>query len=196
VTLLSDGSSNVTSLLHSDSNVTLLLRGWNTGRMIATDPAGVVRAALDEREVEYDEPQPGAFLAKLPGTHKLQTMTWLVVGEHSLHVEAFFCRQPDENHAAFYRWLLERNARMFAVSFAVDNVGDVYIVGRLPLAAVETDAIDRILGSVLTYSDEWFDTALEIGFRSSIEREWAWRTKRGESLRNLQAFAHLFEPDK
>jgi hypothetical protein len=156
--------------------------------------AAIVRDTLTEHELEYDEAQPGAFLVKLPGSHKLATMTWLVIGDHSLHVEAFFVRKPDENAAAFYKWLLERNARMYAVSFAVDNVGDVYLVGRLPHAAIDPDEIDRILGSVLTYSDEWFDKALEIGFRTSIEKEWDWRVKRGESLANLQAFASFADP--
>ena len=155
--------------------------------------ADVLRAALEDREVEFEEARPGAFLVKLPGSHKLATMAWLVIGDHSLHVEAFFVRRPDENHEAFYKWLLERNARMFAVSFAVDHLGDVYLVGRLPLSAVNADEVDRILGSVLTYSDEWFDTALELGFKSSIVREHDWRVKRGESLANLQAFAHLFD---
>jgi hypothetical protein len=154
----------------------------------------VVRSTLDDRELGYEEPQPGSFLVRLPGTHKLATMTWLVVGDHSLHVEAFFCRKPDESHERFYRWLLERNTRMYAVSFAVDNVGDVYVVGRLPLSSITPDEIDRVLGSVLTYADEWFDTALEIGFRGSIEREWDWRVRRGESLANLQAFAKFADP--
>ena len=158
------------------------------------DPEAVIRSVLVERELEFEEPEPGAFFVKLPGSHKLATMTWLVVGDHSLHVEAFFVRRPDENHEAFYKWLLERNAKMFAVSFAVDNVGDVYLVGRIPLTAVTEDDIDRVLGSVLTYSDEWFDKALELGFRSSIEREWDWRVKRGESLRNLEAFAKFADP--
>jgi hypothetical protein len=156
--------------------------------------ADVVRRTLDERELEYEEAEPGAFLVKLPGSHKLATMTWLVVGDHSLHVEAFFCRKPDENEVGLYRWLLERNARMFAVSFAIDNVGDVYLTGRLPLSSVTTEDLDRVLGSVLTYSDEWFDTALELGFKSSIQKEWDWRVKRGESLRNLEAFAHFADP--
>jgi hypothetical protein len=160
----------------------------------AAELTDVIRSTLVDREIEFEEAQPGAFLCKLPGSHKLATMTWLVIGQHSLHVEAFFVRKPDENHAAFYRWLLERNARMFAVSFAVDNVGDVYLAGRLPLISVTAEEIDRILGSVLTYSDEWFDKALELGFRSSIEREWDWRVKRGESLRNLEAFAKFADP--
>ena len=57
-------------------------------------------------------------------------MTWLIAGDHSLQVEAFFCRQPDENHAAFYRFLLERNGRLYGVHFAVDRTGDVYLTGR------------------------------------------------------------------
>ena len=35
---------------------------------------------------------------------------------------------------------------------------------------------------------------VEIGFGSAIRREWEWRVKRGESLANLQAFAHLTQP--
>lgn len=159
-----------------------------------TDLARVVRDVLVDHELEFEESPPGAFLVKLPGTHKLATMTWLVVGDHSLHIEAFFVRKPDENAEAFYRWLLERNARMFAVSFAIDNVGDVYLAGRLPLSAVDADTIDRVLGSVLTYADEWFDQALKLGFRTSIEREWDWRVKRGESLANLRAFASFADP--
>jgi hypothetical protein len=154
----------------------------------------VVRAALEAAEVAYDEPRPGAFLVRLPGQHKLATMTWLIVGEQALHVEAFFCRQPDENHAEFYKWLLARNGGMYGVHFSVDSAGDVYLVGRVPLAAVTEDEIDRLLGCVLTYSDDWFDRALELGFASSIRREWEWRAKRGESLANLQAFARFADP--
>ena len=45
-------------------------------------------------------------------------------------------------------------------------------------------------------SDEWFDAALEIGFRTSIEREWNWRVKRGESTANLRAFARFADPER
>src|SRR5256714_10132380 len=121
-------------------------------------------------------------------------MTWLVLGEHSLGVEAFFCRRPDETHEAFYRSLLERNGRMYGVHFALDEMGDVYLTGRLPLSSVSADDIDRLLGCVLTYSDENFDTALELGFGSAIRREWAWRVKRGESPAKPPAFAPFAGP--
>jgi Putative bacterial sensory transduction regulator len=157
--------------------------------------ARAIEAALTELELSWQSPQPGSFLVKLAGQHKLATMTWLIAGRHSLHVEAFFCRQPDENHAQFYRFLLERNGRMYGVHFALDPAGDVYLVGRLPLSSVDTAEVDRILGCVLTYSDDNFDPALAIGFTSSIRREWAWRVKRGESLANLRAFARLADPE-
>lgn len=153
-----------------------------------------IGAVLKGMGLGYEHPEPGAYLLRLEGQHKLATMTWLIAGQHSLQVEAFFCRQPDENHAAFYRFLLERNGRMYGVHFSLDPVGDVYLTGHLPLSALSAEDIDRLLGCVLTYSDENFDTALELGFGSAIRREWAWRVKRGESLANLQAFARFADP--
>jgi Putative bacterial sensory transduction regulator len=153
--------------------------------------AEVLRGVLDGLGLSYEHQPPAAYLVRLEGEHKLATMTWLIAGDHSLQVEAFFCRQPDENHAAFYRFLLERSARMYGVHFALDPAGDVYLTGRLPLAAITEAEIDRLLGCVLTYSDEAFNEALMIGFASAIRREWAWREKRGESLANLRPFAAL-----
>jgi hypothetical protein len=150
-----------------------------------------IKAALDGLGLTYEHPEPGAYLVRLEGEHKLATLTWLIAGEHSLQVEAFFCRQPDENHAAFYRFLLERNARMYGVHFALDRTGDVYLTGRLPLSATSEAELDTLLGCILTYSDETFNEALRIGFASAIQREWAWREKRGESLANLRPFADL-----
>jgi len=158
--------------------------------------AAAIEAALAELELEYESPQSGSYLIKLEGTHKLATMAWLVTGEHSLSVDAFFCRQPDENHAGFYRHLLELNRTMYGVHFSLDPVGDVYLTGRMPLSTATPAEIDRLLGSILSYADDNFDTALELGFASSIRREWAWRVKRGESLANLRAFARFADPDR
>ncbi len=165
----------------------------------ATDPdsaAEVVRRALKDLEVSWEEPRPRTFVATLPGTHKLSTTVSLVLGEHSLSVNAFVARHPDENHEAVYRWMLERNARMYGVAFAVDQLGDIYLVGRLPLHAVSDEEMDRLLGSVLEYADSSFDALLELGFATSIRREWQWRAKRGESLANLRAFARFADPDR
>jgi hypothetical protein len=160
-----------------------------------TSAADVIRTALTEAELDFAEPTPEQFFVKLPGTHKLFTNAWLIVGQHGLLVEAFVCRRPDENFEEFYAFLLRRNARMYAVSFSLDKAGDVYLVGRLPLGGITSEEVDRLLGSVLQYADESFDLLLEIGFASSIRKEWAWRQKRGESTANLAAFARFANPD-
>jgi hypothetical protein len=154
----------------------------------------VIRQTLTERELDFERVDEGAYFVPLKGEHKLQTMTWIVVGDHSLLIEAFFVRRPDENADEFYKFLLSRNGRMYGMSFSVDHLGDVFIVGHLPLAAVTPEEIDRLLGCMLTYADDNFDRALELGFATSIRKEWAWRLSRGESTANLQAFARFAEP--
>ena len=137
---------------------------------------------------------PG-IIVELPGERRLKTNTILSIGEHSVRVEAFVCRKPDENHEGVYRFLLKRNRRLYGVAYTIDNVGDIYLVGRMSLESVTPDEVDRILGQVLEAVDSDFNTLLELGFRSSIQKEWEWRVSRGESLKNLQAFAHLIDDD-
>ena len=156
----------------------------------------VIQGTLDDRELTYQRTAEGSYLVRLPGTHKQATMCWLVVGDHSLLIEAFVMRHAEENRERLYDFLLQRNARMYGVAFSVDPTGDVYLVGRVPLRSVTENEIDRLLGVVLSQADENFDTMLEIGFGSSIRREWAWRVSRGESLANLQAFARFADPDR
>lgn len=154
-----------------------------------------VRAAVAENGLEAEEPEPWHVVVTLPGERKLRTTCSLVVGEHSLTANAFVIRHPDENEAAFYRWLLEQNVRGRSVGFAVDRLGDVYLVGRLPLDGVTAEEVDILLGTVLDLSDGSFNTLLELGFASSIRAEWRWRLLRGEPTANLAAFTHLRDDD-
>jgi hypothetical protein len=154
-----------------------------------------VRASLLQAGLAAEETTDGVFTVELPGDNKLAIPCRLSVGQHALGVDAFVCRNPDENHAAVYRWLLTRNLRMYGVGFALDRTGDIYLSGRVSLEAVTSDEIDRVLGSVAVYGDECFNTILELGFASSIRREWRWRRSRGESTRNLEAFRGWLERD-
>jgi Putative bacterial sensory transduction regulator len=155
---------------------------------------GLIERVCTERELEWEATGDSSYVVTLPGTHKLKTVVNLIVGEHALRVEAFVMRQPDENREQLWAWLLRHNARMYGVSFSIDASGDVYLTGRVALTGLDEDELDRLLGAVLTYADENFDTMLEIGFGTAIRREWDWRVKRGESLANLQAFAHFADP--
>ncbi|MFE5890783.1 YbjN domain-containing protein [Streptomyces sp. NPDC002285] len=151
----------------------------------------VVEAALKDADLEWETPTLGTYVVKLPGTRKLSTTVSLIVGRHSLSLNAFVIRHPDENEPGVHRWLLERNLKLYGVSYAVDQLGDVYVTAKLPLAAVTPDEIDRLLGQVLEAADGAFNTLLELGFASAIRKEYEWRVSRGESTRNLDAFTHL-----
>ncbi|MER6048646.1 YbjN domain-containing protein [Streptomyces sp. BHT-5-2] len=161
------------------------------GERQAADAGAVIERTLREAELEWESPTAGTYVVKLPGTRKLSTTCSLIVGRHSLSINAFVVRRPDENHEAVHRWLLERNTRLYGVGYALDKLGDIYLVGRLPLAAVTPAELDRILGTVLENADGSFNTLLEMGFASAIRKEYAWRVARGESTRNLAAFERL-----
>ena len=145
---------------------------------------------LQSEEIDFEQ-DGKSFLITLKGEKKLQTHCALIVGDHSLSVNAFVIRKPDENEDQVHHWCMSKNASMYGLAFAINQLGDIYLVGRFPLAAVNAQELDRILGSVLQYSDSSFNPLLEIGFANAIRREWAWRLTRGESLSNLEAFAHL-----
>ncbi len=149
-----------------------------------------IESFLNDQKIDFEK-NGNSFLVTLPGEKKLQTHCALVVGDHSLSINAFVIRKPDENEAAVHHWCMTKNAAMYGLAFAINELGDIYLVGRLPLDAVNPQELDRILGAVLQYSDSSFNPLLELGFANAIRREWAWRLTRGESLDNLEAFAHL-----
>ena len=105
---------------------------------------------LDELELEYERPDEGAFLVKLPGKHKLATMCWLVVGDHACSSRRSSAQARRGPPRGSTRCLLQRNARMYGVAFSDRPAGDVYLVGRLPLPAITAEEVDRLLGCVLT----------------------------------------------
>jgi hypothetical protein len=159
--------------------------------MASIDPRAVIEEFLDSHDMDFDRKDQNTFLVSLPGEKKLQTHCALIVGDHSLSINAFVIRKPDENEAGVHAWCMQKNASMYGIAFAINELGDLYLVGRLPLSAVTEREIDRLLGAVLQYSDSSFNPLLELGFANAIRREWAWRVSRGESLANLKAFEHL-----
>ena len=161
---------------------------------------GVIEETLSEHGLAFTRYEgahgglPGVIV-ELPGERKLTTNTLLSIGEHTVRVESFVCRRPDENFEGVYRFLLKRNRRIYGVAYTLDNIGDIYLIGRIALDMVTRDEIDRVLGQVLEAVDSDFNTLLELGFATSIRREWAWRLARGESLKNLKAFRHLIDDE-
>jgi hypothetical protein len=152
----------------------------------------VIEKYLDQAGLTYER-SDNVIVVTIPGEKKLTTTCSLSIGHTALTINAFVARHPDENAEDVYRWILERNLRMYAVAFAVDSHGDIYLAGKVPIASIDSAEIDRIIGCVAEYSDNSFNTILELGFASAIKKEYEWRVSRGESTANLAAFAHILD---
>jgi hypothetical protein len=154
----------------------------------------VVEEALRDLGLPWER-RGDVVTVSLPGEHKLTTECALEVGEHSVQVRAFVARAPEQDADRVHRWLLERNLRLGGIAFCLDHLGDVYLVGRLPVAGLVPASVDALLGVVAETADTSFDPIVAMGFADSIRREWAWRRSRGESTANLAAFTHL-DPER
>ena len=161
---------------------------------MAAELVDLITGFLTESAIEWEPgARDGEIVASLPGEKKLKTVVSLVVDEVALSVSAFVIRNPDENHAEVYRFLLRRNLRLPGIAYAVDATGDVYLTGRVPVAAVDVALLDQLLGVVLAGADEPFNELLVLGFLTSMRKEWQWRVERGEPLHNLEAFRSILE---
>ena len=124
---------------------------------------------LQHRQEEQGNPvhideEPPIIRARLVGEARDYTTIWFTVRPRTLHFETYFMPDPEENHEQLYRFLLRWNRRLYLASFELDPTREVYISGRLPLAAVTTDEVDRITGQLYDAVEKTFRTAIRIGF--------------------------------
>lgn len=151
-----------------------------------------VTTYLAEQNLNFEFAGDKTVVVSLPGTNKQFVNVAMTLGDSVFKIESFVARNPDENHEVVYRWILEQNRKLLVVNYCLDHLGDIYLSGVLPMETLNLDQIDQLLGVMLQTSDNSFNVLLELGFKSAIEREWAWRTSKGMDLANLKAFAHLF----
>jgi hypothetical protein len=120
---------------------------------------------------------------QLRGDKKHSITVLLALRERTLALESFFMRRPAENHADLYAMLLRTNMRAYGIRFALDDIGDVFIVARIALESVTDEELDRLLGAVLSTADEMFMPAIEVGFASYLARDMAWRAAQAQTPR-------------
>ncbi|MFM2438894.1 MAG: hypothetical protein RLZ55_1719, partial [Actinomycetota bacterium] len=90
--------------------------------------AAVVAGWCAVNEIEVERTGPGEFAIVLPGEHKLRSTVSVTVGAQTVVINAFVIRHPDENTDAVHRYLLRRNLAMFGLAYAIDHLGDVFLV--------------------------------------------------------------------
>ena len=113
-------------------------------------------------------PDDQRWLVRLRGEDKAVITVWLTLRERTLHYETYFMPAPEEDVARCWEYLLRLNARLYVMRFAIGDEDAVYLVGQLPLKAIDTVELDRIIGSAYAYTEQYFRAALAIGFASRV----------------------------
>ena len=144
------------------------------------DPAAaLLLATLESSELAVEPVGEHRWTTMLAGDWKRTIPVLLDLDERGLTVTSLFAGAPDEGHEDVYRLLLRRNQRPRPVHFALDDEGDLILVGHLPRAALDETRIDEMLGAVLELADSTFNSVLRAGFAGYLQAEQRWRAKTG-----------------
>ncbi len=121
-----------------------------------------VVAAVDRDET----PGVRRWFVRVRGEQKDTFTIWLHLQQRTLHYETYVMPAPEEDHAAFYEHLLRRNRGLYGAAFAIGEEDAVFLVGQLDNAAISSPELDRVLGSIYAWVEQFFRPALRIGFAS------------------------------
>jgi hypothetical protein len=124
---------------------------------LATNPSV---AAVDR------EPAARRWYVRLRGEAKDVFTVWLTLGQRTLQFETYVMPAPEENHGRFYEHLLRRNRSFNGMAFCIGDEDALFLVGQLPVGAVDAGELDRILGETYEYVERCFAPAMRIGYAS------------------------------
>ena len=122
--------------------------------------------AAVERDTESGERR---WFVRVHGEQKDVFTIWFHLRQRTLHYETYVMPAPEENHAAFYEQLLRRNLKLYGAAFAIGDEDAVFLVGQLANAAVTDDELDRVLGSLYHWVEQFFRPAMRIGYASRFK---------------------------
>jgi hypothetical protein len=119
--------------------------------------------AAVEKDVETGERR---WFVRVHGEQKDVFTIWFHLRQRTLQYETYVMPAPEENHAAFYEHLLRRNLKLYGAAFAIGEEDAVFLTGQVANPCVDDDELDRILGSLYQWVEQFFRPALQIGFAS------------------------------
>jgi hypothetical protein len=132
-------------------------------RQLAENPV----VAAVERDEESGERR---WFVRVLGEQKDVFTIWFHLRQRTLHYETYVMPAPEENEGALYQHLLRRNAKLYGAAFAIGDEEAIFLVGQIANAAVDEEELDRILGSLYQWVEQFFQPALRIGFASRFSR--------------------------
>ena len=133
---------------------------------------GALLDVLSELGAPFERVEAGAYVVQLQGTRRPSTRLWLIAGEQAVTVEAFVMHvyaNASPDLPRLHRHLLRRNLQLRDVHYAVDDVGDVFLVGSL--AAPDLVLVDRVLGEVLQLLEQDWDALQWLAYGDRLETD-------------------------
>lgn len=139
------------------------------------DLAATIEAWLDRQQAENpvvaaverdEESGERRWFVRVKGEEKDVFTIWFHLGQRTLHYETYVMPAPEENHARFFEHLLRRNLKLHGAAFAIGDEDAIFLVGQLGNEAIDDDELDRVLGSLYVWVEQFFRPALRIGYAS------------------------------
>lgn len=118
--------------------------------------------------VDRDVDGPRSWFVRLKGEEKDVSTVRFWLRQRTLVYETYFMPAPEENQAELYEQLLRRNAKLFGASFSIGDEDALYLRGQLDHDLIAAGELDRVLGSLYQWVEQYFRSALRIGFASKF----------------------------
>lgn len=116
--------------------------------------------------IERDAPGSRRWFVRVSGEEKDAYTIRYHLRQRTLFYETHFMPAPEENQAQLFEHLLRRNLKMYGGSFAIGEEEAIMLQGHLDCASVGSEELDRVLGSIYTWVEQYFRPAIKIGFAS------------------------------
>ncbi len=108
--------------------------------------------------------EENAWLVSMEGRVRQRVNVAVVLRLDRVSFYFFMVRAPRENHSEFYRLLLRKNMRTFAMKYCLDADGDVWLMAELPRHGFDSDELDRILGVFYQEGESAFEALVHLGY--------------------------------
>ncbi len=126
--------------------------------------AAVDRGTSDDST--FGEPR---WYVRMVGEEKDFTTVWFTLGQRTLRYETYVMPAPEENQLAVLELAMRRNDRIVGAHFSIGAEDALYLRGELADAAVSSDELDRVLGTVYTTVESNFRPLLRLAFASRFD---------------------------
>ena len=115
---------------------------------------------------ERDRPGSRRWFVRVKGEEKDVYTVRFHLRQRTLYYESHFMPAPAENHRELYAQLLARNLKMYGGSFAIGEEEAIMLQGHLDRSMITAEELDRVLGSLYAWVEQYFKPALRVGFAS------------------------------